>query len=173
VNIAAYMAALDIDDLDPTAKHAVQVVAGRANQHSGVAAVSVARLAADMGVHRITAQRALGRAVAAGHLAVDKSPGHRSSYRVTCSAALQPPPQPALHQVLRSATGGVAQRYTKDSLDKRQEKDLTGDAARSPRGATGAAWGKPSPRRVSFTLSELAQRAAEREAKAAQNGDRP
>ncbi|HEY1441434.1 MAG TPA: helix-turn-helix domain-containing protein [Mycobacterium sp.] len=77
MNIAAYMAACDIDDLDHTAKHAVQVICGRANRHTGAAWVSIGRLADDMGVSYNTARYALARAVEAGYLTVDKSPGHR------------------------------------------------------------------------------------------------
>ena len=83
MNIAGFMAALDIWDLDPTAKHAVTVVAGRADRYSGAATVSIPRLAADMKVHYRTAALALRRAVDAGYLAVDKSPGSTSTWRLT------------------------------------------------------------------------------------------
>jgi DNA-binding MarR family transcriptional regulator len=83
VNIAAYMAALDIDDLDHMAKMAVLVIAGRANQHTGDAWVSIGRIAKDLAVNYTTAQRAFARAVEAGYLAVDKSPGRRSKWQLT------------------------------------------------------------------------------------------
>lgn len=95
MNIAAVMAALVVDDLDHTAKFALLVIACRTNQHTIRASVSIGRLAQDMGVHRMTAQHAVWRAVDAGYLTVDKSPGRRHIYTVTCSAAHQVPD--ALH----------------------------------------------------------------------------
>jgi hypothetical protein len=83
VNISAYMAALDIWDLDRAAKHAVQVIAGRANRYTGIARVSIPRVAADMKVTYLTARQALERAVDAGYLTVDKSPGRTSTWQLT------------------------------------------------------------------------------------------
>jgi hypothetical protein len=83
MNIAAVMTALDLWDLDHNAKHALLVVACRVNHHSGRAAVAVPRVAADMKVSYKTALAALDRAVEAGYLNVDKSPGRTPVWRLT------------------------------------------------------------------------------------------
>lgn len=77
------MAALDLWDLDRNAKMAVVVVACRANHHSGTAMVAVPRVAADMKVSYKTALAALDRAVEAGYLNVDKSPGRIPVWHLT------------------------------------------------------------------------------------------
>lgn len=137
MNIAAYMAALDIWDLDRTAKHAVQAVAGRASRYTGAVTVSAVRLAADMGVHHVTARRALDRAVEAGYLTVDKplgiSPTWHLTPRVTRGVTLRvDAPDPA-----RDAKGVYASgSRTMESLEKIKES-----AARHPAG--GRAGDKP------------------------------
>jgi hypothetical protein len=83
MNIAAVMAALDIWDLDYSAKHALLVVCCRADRHTGRATVSTPRVAADMKVHYDTARRALKRLVEAGYLTVDKVPGSSAVWQVT------------------------------------------------------------------------------------------
>jgi hypothetical protein len=75
VNIRGVMAALDLWELDATAKHALLVVACRADRYTGMATVSTVRVAADMKVHYNTARAALRRLVEVGYLTVDKSPG--------------------------------------------------------------------------------------------------
>jgi hypothetical protein len=83
VNIAAYMTACNVTDLDSSAKSALRAVAGRANQHTGRAWVSTTRIAADMGVSWRTAKRALDRLIEAGYVTVDKSCGKRSGWQLT------------------------------------------------------------------------------------------
>jgi hypothetical protein len=83
MNIAAVMAALDIDDLGHAAKHAVQVIACRADRHTGAVTVSVVRVGTDMGVDRDTARLALADAVGGGYLAVDKPPGKTPTWQLT------------------------------------------------------------------------------------------
>lgn len=116
MNIAAYMAALEVDDLDHYAKHAIQVVAGRANQHTAVAWVSIGRVAADMGVAYHTAQRALNRAVQAGYMNVDKSAGKRPCWTLqmpnTSAPAVPRTSAPAVptKDVRRTSVGRAAAR---------------------------------------------------------------
>jgi hypothetical protein len=106
VKIAAYMAALNIADLDHMTKAAVLAVCARSNQRTGVARVSIDRLAQDLGVHYETARRALNRAVDAGYLTVDKSPGRVPAWKATSRAGQDHPPH---------TTGQPpAQRATKD-----------------------------------------------------------
>jgi hypothetical protein len=85
MHIAAAMAALRVEDLDPTAKHALLVVCCRANQHTGLATVSTARAAADMQVARNTAAAALGRLVETGYLPWISAWGKLRGGRSTCS----------------------------------------------------------------------------------------
>jgi hypothetical protein len=81
VHIAAVMACLDVRDLDHRAKHALLVVCCRADRRTGSATVSIGRIGADMSVAYHTAQHALERAVKAGYLTVDKSPGKTPKWR--------------------------------------------------------------------------------------------
>jgi len=94
MNIAAVMAALEVDDLDAAAKHAVVMVACRADRYTGAALVSVGRVARDMHCHPETARRALQRAVDAGYLLVEKSVGKPSLWRLDPQRFAAPPPAP-------------------------------------------------------------------------------
>jgi hypothetical protein len=78
MNIAATMAALDVWDLDRTAKAALVAVCCRAHQFGGQTVMTRARLAADLHCHPVTAWRALESLVAAGYVTVDKRPGRPS-----------------------------------------------------------------------------------------------
>jgi len=134
MHIAAYMAALDIDDLDHMAKVAVQTIAGRANQHTATATVRVRRIATDLHVNYTTAHRALTRAVKAGYLTVDNSPGQPSSWHLTSRLVHE------LGSDLSTATYGavheglVNRSRRKDNWIKTKESDdaqlhRVGDAA--------------------------------------------
>ena len=83
MHIAGVMAALEVDDLDRTAKQALVVVCCRADYPSGWVQVSVARVAKDMKLDRNTARKALGRVVTANYLVVDKPPGLTPTWRLT------------------------------------------------------------------------------------------
>jgi hypothetical protein len=131
VNIAAYMAALDIWDLDRTAKHAVQVIAGRASRYTGAATVPIGRLAVDMGVCYNVARLALARAVEAGYLTVDKPPGLPPTWTLTSRADARPTSRvDAGDLARRSATGSRAGSRTMESLDT--YKESAGSVARHP-----------------------------------------
>jgi hypothetical protein len=124
------MDVLRIEDLDHYAKNAVLVVACRANQHSGVAVVSVARIAEDMSCHFNTAYRALRRAVESGYLTVDKSPGKTSAWTVTLTSQVTHP-YPTGNTTLTSPRGNpYLSGNRKDVLDK----DITHDRP-TPNGA--------------------------------------
>jgi hypothetical protein len=88
VHIDAAMRAL-YADLAPTAKHALLVVAARANQTTGQLTRSVAGVAEDMGVSVWTARRALHAATEAGYLQVIHSVGISSTYTVLPLANLR------------------------------------------------------------------------------------
>jgi hypothetical protein len=73
VNIKLYVAARDaIADLGQSAKGAVLDIISHAPQGEEVAAVAVETVAADIGVHVVTARRALRLATRAGYLAVER-----------------------------------------------------------------------------------------------------
>jgi hypothetical protein len=91
VNIAAVMAALQIDTADHLAKYAAVVVACRANRYTASVELPTRRVAADMGVNYTTAQRALNRAVKAGFLGVDKPRGRRPIWQVPRDIVTTPP----------------------------------------------------------------------------------
>lgn len=82
MHIAAYMAALEVDDLDHHAKMALLMVCGRANRHTAAAMVSARRMATDMKVHRNTAWAALDQARKKGYLSVEKCLGKTSRWSV-------------------------------------------------------------------------------------------
>jgi hypothetical protein len=84
MNIAAYMAACDIGDLDhePTAKLLVEKIAGRANHPDGVAVVSYGRVATDLAVSLPTARRAARIAVNTDYLTVENRPGRTPVWRL-------------------------------------------------------------------------------------------
>jgi hypothetical protein len=109
MHIAAYMAACDADDLDGMARNGLRAVAGRANR-SGYCWASIGRLAQDMGCHYKTAWEALGRAVTAGYLTVDKSCGKPSVWRLTYVTASQ--------DLCSDAIGPMVLGHTKDLMDK-------------------------------------------------------
>ena len=100
MNIAAVMAALEVGDLDRTAKHALVVVCCRCNQYSGAAPVSARRVADDMKVSRPTARRALGRVVDSGYLSVDKGLGKTPIWRLTDRLGVVNPRQGGGKQLL-------------------------------------------------------------------------
>jgi hypothetical protein len=83
VHIAAVMAALEVWDLDRSAKHALVVVCCRADRYTGMARVSVGRVALDMAVNYDTARIALNGLVKTGYLTVDKSPGRSHLWMLT------------------------------------------------------------------------------------------
>jgi len=118
MHLRAYMAALDIDDLDHMAKTAVIMVAGRANQHTAAAWVSIGRIADDMSVTYATAWRALNRAEKAGYLAVEKQHGQRSKWQLTSRAGTYPTSisddTPDTEDLARSYIGPRALVHTKD-----------------------------------------------------------
>jgi predicted ArsR family transcriptional regulator len=121
------MAALDLD-LEHSAKHALLVVACRADHRSPRVQLSVSRVAADMAVNYTTAHRALDRLVENGYLTVDKSPGHPSTWRlevVTGSRGGVAPDSLTSsglddQKVVTGSRGGREQVATKDLLDKRE-----------------------------------------------------
>ena len=139
MNIAGYMAACDIGDLDRSAKAAVQAVAGRANQRTGVAWVSIGRLARDMGVAYNTARFALERAAGAGYLAVEKTPGVRPRWQLTSLTTAEvaessvdevlinhrggPRQPPRTKDVLRTSEGRADVRSTRERADVRSEAE--------------------------------------------------
>ena len=88
MNIAAVMATLDIWDLDRNAKHALLVLACRADQHTAMAEVSFGRVAADMKIGYYGATHALERVVESGYLTVDKSPGQVPLWMLTSAVNL-------------------------------------------------------------------------------------
>lgn len=117
MNIAAYMAACDVWDLDRNAKDALRAVCGRVDYPSGIGEVPIGRVAADMKVHVNTARPALQRVVEAGYLTVDNRPGRTpvwrvNPYRLVVGVPLQQPLQPGCRTPLHPGW------RTKDLLDR-------------------------------------------------------
>jgi hypothetical protein len=83
MHIVAVMAALEVWDVSPAAKHALQVVACRADRYTAMARVSIPRVATDMGRSYNTARTALDELVETGYLTVDKSPGRSHLWMLT------------------------------------------------------------------------------------------
>lgn len=121
MHIAAVMAALDVWDLDHNAKHAVLVVACRADRYTSMCELSESRVAADMKVGRYAARHALERAVSAGYLTVDKSRGRVPLWRLNlCDPG---------NNLCDPGTPPVRSRpHTKEL------KDVEGSAAATPKG---------------------------------------
>lgn len=83
MNIAAVMEALDEWGTDLTAKFALVALCCHADRYTGIANVSVNRLAVDMGCHHATAARAVARLVKAGLVdPVENRPGRASSWQI-------------------------------------------------------------------------------------------
>jgi hypothetical protein len=147
VNIAAVMAALEVWDLDRSAKHALVVVACRADAHTGVARVSIPRVAADMKVHYATAKRALERLVDAEYLTVDKWAGATSRWMLTPRVVRGVTPRIVrAHPALQMRGDPAHSPRGKESLDKNKERA----AASLAHGANGGAEENPPPRGEHF-----------------------
>lgn len=162
MNIAAYMAALRIEDLDHSAKHAVQVIAGRASRYTASVELPIARIAADMGVNYTTAQRALNRAVRAGYLAVDKAAGRRPMWRLPRESFTTSP-----REGFTTTPGILHEHLVKDSRTE-ESLELTSGvaAARFRHPASGARSGEnPYARFPDWTGSHQARVEAERNGK--------
>lgn len=139
------MAALKISDLDRNAKHAILVLACRANRYTAMAEVSIPAVAADMGVGDYAARHALDRAVKAGYLAVDKSTGRAPLWQLTPAVKTADLPRDSEQQGPRSDRGpGPRSRpRTKDSLDTSKERAVAspeGDGAGENLPAAGPAF---------------------------------
>lgn len=132
MNIAAVMAALEIDDLDHMAKVSVVVVACRAHRHSGRAVLSTGRVARDMKANYTTASRALARAVEAKYLSVDKPSGLVPTWRLTSRLVHDPTSRPDALDLVTNARGGSDLFTTKDSLEKIKEGVARHPANRRP-----------------------------------------
>jgi hypothetical protein len=140
VNIAAVMVALDVDDLDHAAKHALVVVCCRANHRSGDAIVSASRVATDMQVSYKTALDALRRVVEAGYLIVDKSPGRTPRYNVTPVVATGVTPVISDRDPCNQRPNPCNHDRTKDKKEKVKEAN----AARHGSAAAASAGEKPA-----------------------------
>lgn len=92
MNIAAAMAVLDEWQLDRRAKHAATVLACRADRHTAQATVSIARVAADMGVNYETARVALQLALAAEVVTVEVRPGFSPVWSLAVPVNPRPTP---------------------------------------------------------------------------------
>jgi hypothetical protein len=188
VNIAAVMKVLDVWDLDYSAKHALLVIACRADRHTGAVTVAIPRVAADMHVDYRTALRALYRALAAGYLTVDKSPGFTSTWRLVLAQVTGVPPTPVTGVPLSTTPPGTDTgdrgvltpgSSTKESLDinKGERPDtVVAASAREGRAAPPVenlpagveADREVNARMVAMTHEILALEGPEREAKSAE-----
>jgi hypothetical protein len=121
MNIAAYMAALDVWDVSPAAKHALQVLCGRADRYTGMARLSIGRVAADMGRNYSTARRALGELVDTGYVTVDKLPGLPHLWMLTSRVVHQVPSAPATTTSRMVHEDLVHWQRGKESLEKTKE----------------------------------------------------
>jgi hypothetical protein len=122
------MAALDVWDIDHTAKHALVVVCCRADREHGIARIAVGRVAADMKVNYTTAHRALQRLVDNGYLSVVKSPGRASTWCLNLVHWRIPPSE-------QVTTTSCIRVTTKESLEKTKERGSSAaawEAARDP-----------------------------------------
>ena len=129
MNITAVMATLDLWDLDHSAKHALLVIACRADR-AGVASVSIPRAAADMQASYNTARAALDRVVKAGYLTVDKWPGQTSTWHLTPSITRGVPRQLAKGTPSTIDGDPINWQRDKDSLDKTKEREFARPANR-------------------------------------------
>ncbi|HEY1446658.1 MAG TPA: hypothetical protein VGF51_17335 [Acidimicrobiales bacterium] len=136
VNIAAVMKILDVWDLDGAAKHALLVVACRSGRYTAAAPdVSIGRISADMKVCYQTARTALDRAVEAGYLTVDKSPGLTPTWRLTSRLVSDPTSRPVEGDLASQSRGPRdSGSLTKESLDT--TKDGGADASARDRRAS-------------------------------------
>jgi hypothetical protein len=147
VNIAAVMSALEVDDLDHSAKHALVVVACRASRGAGLVNLPIGRVARDMQVTYKTALKALNELVESGYLeVVDKSPGHRPTWYlksvVSTDSNMYSLHTPNMYSVPGESvlsTDQIGTEYRpEDSLEKREgegqieKQELDADAARHP-----------------------------------------
>jgi hypothetical protein len=82
VNIAGAMAAIKLEGLDRASKHALLVIACRADRHTGALTRSLPALAADMGASEITVWRAVARLKRRGYLQVVHRAGDMSTYKL-------------------------------------------------------------------------------------------
>ena len=121
MNITAAMIALRVD-LDRAAKHALLVICCHADYPAGRAELSLRDLAAGMGASLNTAVEASRRAVEAGYLAVDKSPGRITIWRLTVAAT----DTPTVAATDTDCRGG------RDTLIGSLDKSRSGVAARQP-----------------------------------------
>jgi len=134
MNIAAVMATLDIWDLDRNAKHALLVLACRADQHTAMAEVSFGRVAADMKIGYYGATHALERVVESGYLTVDKSPGQVPLWMLTSAVNLRDPgktsavPPRSEQQPPRSDRGLRIKEKDKNSAAASLADTASGDA---------------------------------------------
>jgi hypothetical protein len=146
MHIAAVMAALDVWDLDRSAKQALLVLACRADRYTAMASVSIGRVATDMSVNYDTAQAALTRLVDSGYLIVDKSPGRSSIWQLTSRMVREVPTEPA----------GTTSRMVREDLPNpsrgegvfREKQGAPSRRSRKP--ASDDAGENPEPRRAAF-----------------------
>jgi hypothetical protein len=111
MNIAAYMAAREIWDVDHMAKMALLALCARAGRYSRYVEVPIRQIAADLHVHYNTAERALKVLELAGYASVDNRPGKPGrmaidlDYLHLCGGGTSTTKVEDLHQPPR--TGGV------------------------------------------------------------------
>jgi len=135
------MAALQVDGKEPV-KHALLVICCRADRYTGMARVSIGRVAKDMGCSYNTAKTALESLVKTGYLTVDKSAGLAHLWMLTSSTGDEVPHQSTTGTSSRDDEGVINWHRGKESLEKSKESD----AASLARGASGVAGEKPAPR---------------------------
>jgi len=152
VHIAAYMAALDVWDVSPAAKHALQVICGRADRYTGMARVSIPRVATDMGRTYNTALKALDELLETGYLTVDKSPGQANLWMLTTRltpATTAGVPLQSTHPTPATTAGDPCNLYRgKESLEKSKEAPPP-RSLQAASGGTGENLGDP-PRHIAF-----------------------
>src|SRR5215831_1983142 len=134
------MAALQVDGKEPV-KHALLVICCRADRYTGMARVSIGRVAKDMGCTYNTAKTALEGLVKTGYLTVDKSAGLAHLWMLTSSTGDEVPHQSTTGTSSTDDEGVINWHRGKESLEKPKERG----AGRSPSTATGTAGEKPSP----------------------------
>jgi hypothetical protein len=136
MNIAAVMAALEVHELDRTAKQVVVILACRADM-SGAARVSIERIANDCEVSYGTAWRALQRAMSAGYITAETVGRNGRSWHLSSRVHARAVRAFATPEIARLRPNGRAPTRTEGSL-RRKEKD--GDAVPLTLRANGVAY---------------------------------
>ena len=149
MHIAAFMAALDVGDLDHSAKHALVMVCGRADRYTGMVRVSIPRVATDMQVSYDTARLALNRLVNNGYLTVDKSPGRSHLWMLTPLVTSGVPR--GLTATTPLTTSGDPTNWQRGEGVFRDKQGAS--PRRSQQAASGAAGENPGPRRATFDFA--------------------